>query len=297
MDPQARPDDAPGAGPAAPPPESASVPAPTRGVRALLEALLEPPARLGRSGLTALAGLGRAHLLLLRVLAGSAEVLWRPRLLIAQVYNIGVLSVLIVAVSGFFVGMVLGLQGYYVLSQFGASESLGVMIAASLVRELGPVVTALLVAGRAGSALTAEIGLMKATEQLSGLEMMAVDPVRRILVPRFYGGLIAMPLLAALFSAVGVLGGWFVGVGLLGVDEGAFFSQMQAKLDFREDVVNGVIKSLVFGLIVTWIALFQGYDATPTSAGVSRSTTRAVVHAALAVLAIDFVLTALMFGR
>ena len=299
MDPRARPDDASGAGPAAPPPEAlpASPPTPARGVRALLDRLLEPPARLGRSGLTAFAGLGRAHLLFLRILAGSAEVLWRPRLLIAQVYNIGVLSVLIVAVSGFFVGMVLGLQGYYVLSQFGASESLGVMIAASLVRELGPVVTALLVAGRAGSALTAEIGLMKATEQLSGLEMMAVDPVRRILVPRFYGGLIAMPLLAALFSAVGVLGGWFVGVGLLGVDEGAFFSQMQAKLDFREDVVNGVIKSLVFGLVVTWIALFQGYDATPTSTGVSRSTTRAVVHSALAVLAIDFVLTALMFGR
>ena len=273
-------------------------PAPDDGTpaRAPRAGLLEPVARLGRSGIAALGGLGRAHLLLLGILAGSIEVLRRPRLLLTQVYNIGVLSVLIVAVSGFFVGMVLGLQGYYVLSQFGASQSLGVMIAASLVRELGPVVTALLVAGRAGSALTAEIGLMKATEQLAGLEMMAVDPVRRILVPRLYGGLIAMPLLAALFSAIGVLGGWFVGVGLLGVDEGSFFSQMQAKLDFREDVVNGVIKSLVFGLVVTWIALFQGYDATPTSAGVSRATTRAVVHSALAVLAIDFVLTALMFG-
>jgi phospholipid/cholesterol/gamma-HCH transport system permease protein len=270
--------------------------APARGPRADGAGFLEPLARLGRKGIKALAGLGRAHLLLLGVLVGSAEVLKHPRLLLTQVYNIGVLSVLIVAVSGFFVGMVLGLQGYNVLSQFGASQSLGVMIAASLVRELGPVVTALLVAGRAGSALTAEIGLMKATEQISGLEMMAVDPVRRILVPRLYGGLISMPLLAALFSAVGVLGGWFVGVGLLGVDEGSFFSQMQAKLDFREDVVNGVIKSLVFGLVVTWVALFQGYDATPTSAGVSRATTRAVVHSALAVLAIDFVLTALMFG-
>jgi phospholipid/cholesterol/gamma-HCH transport system permease protein len=268
-----------------------------RRVRVLVHGLLRPLARLGQTGLKALAGLGRAHLLFLSVLAGSVEVLRHPRLLIVQIYHIGVLSVLIVAVSGFFVGMVLGLQGYYVLSQFGASESLGVMIAASLVRELGPVVTALLVAGRAGSALTAEIGLMKATEQLAGLEMMAVDPVHRILTPRFYGGLISMPLLAALFSAVGVLGGYFVGVGLLGVDEGAFFSQMQAKLDFYEDVANGVIKSLVFGVVVTWIALFQGYDSTPTSTGVSRATTKAVVHSALAVLAIDFVLTALMFGN
>ncbi len=269
----------------------------TRRLHTWARGFLRPVARLGQMGLKTLAGLGRAHLLLLAILAGSVEVLRHPRLLLVQVFHIGVLSVLIVAVSGFFVGMVLGLQGFYVLSQFGASESLGVMIAASLVRELGPVVTALLVAGRAGSALTAEIGLMKATEQLSGLEMMAVDPVHRILTPRFYGGLISMPLLAGLFSAVGVIGGYFVGVGLLGVDEGAFFSQMQAKLDFREDVLNGVIKSLVFGVVVTWIALFQGYDATPTSAGVSRATTRAVVHSALAVLAIDFVLTALMFGN
>jgi phospholipid/cholesterol/gamma-HCH transport system permease protein len=216
--------------------------------------------------------------------------------LVAQVYNVGVLSVLIVAVSGLFVGMVLALQGYYVLSQFGAEQSLGVMVAASLVRELGPVVTALLVAGRAGSALTAEIGLMKATEQLSGLEMMAVDPVKRILTPRFFGGLLSMPLLAAMFSAVGVLGGYFVGVGLLGVDDGVFWSQMQAKIDLHEDVYNGVIKSVVFGAAVTWIALFQGYDAVPTSEGVSRATTRTVVSGALAVLGLDFVLTALMFG-
>jgi phospholipid/cholesterol/gamma-HCH transport system permease protein len=258
--------------------------------------LMAALARLGRSGLDTLAGIGRANLLLLGIVAGLPEMLPKPRLLIAQLYSIGVLSVLIIAVSGFFVGMVLGLQGYYVLNQFGAEESLGIMVAASLVRELGPVVTALLVAGRAGSALTAEIGLMKATEQLSALEMMAVDPVRRILTPRFFGGVIAMPLLAAMFSALGVIGGWFVGVGLLGVDDGAFWSQMQAKLDFREDVINGVIKSLVFGVVVTWIALFQGYDATPTSAGVSRATTRSVVHAALAVLGLDFILTALMFG-
>lgn len=231
------------------------------------------------------------------MLAGLPQMLARPRLLLAQVFNVGVLSMLIIGVSGLFVGMVLGLQGFYVLSQFGAAQSLGVMVGASLVRELGPVVTALLVAGRAGSALTAEIGLMKATEQLSGLEMMAVDPVKRILTPRLFGGLIAMPLLAAIFSAVGVLGGWFVGVGLLGVDDGAYWSQIQAKIDFDEDLVNGVIKTIVFGFVVTWIALFQGYDATPTSEGVSRATTRTVMHSALAVLALDFVLTALMFGN
>lgn len=258
--------------------------------------LVEMLARLGQGGLAALQRLGRAHLLLLGVVLGADEVVRRPRLLIEQIYHIGVLSLLIIGVSGLFVGMVLGLQGHYVLSQFGAAESLGVMVAASLVRELGPVVTALLVAGRAGSALTAEIGLMKATEQLSGLEMMAVDPVRRILSPRFIGGLISMPLLAAMFSAVGVLGGYFVGVGLLGVDGGAFWSQMQAKIDFHEDIVNGVIKSVVFGVVVMWIALFQGYDCTPTSEGVSRATTRSVVHSALAVLGLDFVLTALMFG-
>jgi phospholipid/cholesterol/gamma-HCH transport system permease protein len=261
-----------------------------------LDRRLDPLARLGRRGLEALSRLGRAHLLGWRILAGTPEVLRRPRLLIAQVYNVGVLSLLIVGVSGLFVGMVLGLQGHYVLSQFRAEESLGVMVAASLVRELGPVVTALLVAGRAGSALTAEIGLMKATEQLSALEMMAVDPVRRILTPRFFGGVVSMPLLAALFSAVGVLGGYFVGVGLLGVDDGAFWSQMQAKLDFDEDLVNGVVKSLVFGVAVTWISLYQGYDATPTSEGVSRATTNAVVLSALVVLGLDFVLTALMFG-
>jgi phospholipid/cholesterol/gamma-HCH transport system permease protein len=242
------------------------------------------------------ASFGRAHLLLLGMLKGFPGLLMRPRLTLMQLYSIGVLSVLIVVVSGLFVGMVLGLQGYYVLSQFGAAESLGVMVAASLVRELGPVVAALLVAGRAGSALTAEIGLMKTTEQLSGLEMMAVDPVKRVLSPRLLGGFLSMPLLAALFSAVGVMGGYFVGVGLLGVDSGAFWSQMQAKIDFNEDVLNGVIKSLVFGFVVTWIALFQGYDAVPTASGISRSTTRTVVNASLAVLGLDFMLTALMFG-
>jgi phospholipid/cholesterol/gamma-HCH transport system permease protein len=192
--------------------------------------------------------------------------------------------------------MVLGLQGFNILSDFGAEESLGVMVAASLVRELGPVVSALLFAGRAGSALTAEIGLMKATEQLSGMEMMAVDPIHRIISPRFLASFISMPLLAALFSSVGIIGGHMVGVGLLGVDDGAFWAQMQASIDFQEDIVNGVIKSVVFGFVVAWIALFEGYDAIPTSEGVSRATTRTVVNSAFSVLALDFILTALMFG-
>ncbi len=252
-------------------------------------------ARLGSATLDSVGTLGRAALLLLRILEGQAEVARKPRLLLEQLFSVGVLTVLIVAVSGLFVGMVLSLQGYYVLSQFAAESTLGVMVAASLLRELGPVVTALLFAGRAGSALTAEIGLMKATEQLSGLEMMAVDPVRRVLAPRFLAGFLAMPLLAVLFSTLGVLGGWFVGVGLLGVDDGTWWGQMQARIDWSEDLGNGVVKSLVFGFVCTWIAVFRGYDCVPTSAGVSRATTRTVVHASLAVLGLDFVLTALMF--
>jgi phospholipid/cholesterol/gamma-HCH transport system permease protein len=234
---------------------------------------------------------------LVQVWAGSPALLRRPGLLVAQLFSVGVLSLPIILVAGMFVGMVLGLQGYNTLVDFGAEESLGVVVALSLVRELGPVVSALLFAGRAGSALTAEIGLMKATEQLSGMEMMAVDPVRRVVVPRFLAGVLAMPLLAALFSAVGVLGGYFVGVALLGVDEGAFWSQIQDKVDLYDDVYNGVIKSVVFGIVVTWIAVFEGYDSVPTSEGVSRATTRTVVHSSLAVLALDFVLTALMFGE
>ena len=258
--------------------------------------MLESIQRLGQYTLESLEKLGRSTLFFVHVLAGFPDIFLRFRLLVAQVYSVGVLSIVIVSVSGFFVGMVLSLQGYNVLSDFGAEQTLGVMVAASLVRELGPVVTALLFAGRAGSALTAEIGLMKATEQLSGMEMMAVDPLRRIISPRFFAGVISMPFLAALFSMVGVMGGYFVGVGLLGVDEGAFWSQMRAKLDFYDDIVNGIIKSLVFGVIVTWIAVFEGYDALPTSEGVGRATTRSVVYSALAVLAWDFVLTALMYG-
>lgn len=251
---------------------------------------------LGRHTRHIFAKLGRASFFLLHTLTGIREILPRPALLIKQMYSVGVLSFLIISISGLFVGMVLGLQGFNILSDFGAEESLGVMVAASLVRELGPVVSALLFAGRAGSALTAEIGLMKATEQLSGMEMMAVDPINRIISPRFLASFLSMPLLAALFSTIGVLGGHLVGVGMLGVDDGAFWSQMQNSIDFHEDIINGVIKSIVFGFVVAWIALFEGYDAIPTSEGVSRATTRTVVNSAFSVLGLDFILTALMFG-
>lgn len=252
--------------------------------------------RLGQSTFSVFENLGRSTIFLLRTLAGQWEPVARPLLLINQLYSVGVLTFLIILISGLFVGMVLGLQGHYILSDFGAEQTLGVMVAASLVRELGPVVAGLLFAGRAGSALTAEIGLMKATDQLSGMEMMAVDPIRRIIAPRFLAGFLSMPLLAAIFSMIGVLGGYLVGVGLLGVDEGAYWSQMQAHLDFSDDILNGVIKSLVFGFVVAWIAVFQGYDTTPTAEGVSRATTRTVVYSAFAILGLDFVLTALMFG-
>ena len=250
---------------------------------------------LGRSGIYFFQRLGRASILFGHILAGIPSMLPRFPLVIQQLYSVGVLSLLIVLVSGLFVGMVLGLQGYNTLVDFGAEESLGVMVSISLVTELGPVVAALLFAGRAGSALTAEIGLMKATEQLSAMEMMAIDPIRRVLTPRFCAGFISMPLLAAIFSAVGILGGHLVGVALLGVDEGAYWSQMQASVDFYDDIMNGVIKSVVFGVVVTWISVFEGYDAIPTSEGVSRATTRTVVHSSLAILGLDFILTAIMF--
>lgn len=258
--------------------------------------MVDTIASLGRWGLNVFERLGRGHIFLLRVLASLSSVVMRPGLVIRELYSVGVLSFLIILVSGLFVGMVLGLQGYVTLSTFGAENSLGVVVALSLVRELGPVVTALLFAGRAGSALTAEIGLMKATEQLSAMEMMAVDPIRRVVAPRFLAAFIAMPLLAAIFSAIGVYGGMFVGVGLLGVDAGSYWSQMQAAVDLNADIVNGVIKSVAFGFVAAWIAVFEGYDAVPTSEGVSRATTRTVVHTALAVLGLDFILTALMFG-
>ncbi|MCF6235858.1 MAG: lipid asymmetry maintenance ABC transporter permease subunit MlaE [Gammaproteobacteria bacterium] len=253
--------------------------------------------QLGQAGIRFFQRLGRASLFLFNVLRAVPASLMRFNLLVQQLYYIGVLSMLIIVVSGLFVGMVLGLQGYNTLVDFGAEESLSVMVALSLVRELGPVVAGLLFAGRAGSALTAEIGLMKSTEQLSGMEMMAVDPISRIVAPRFLAGLISMPLLAAMFSAVGIFGGYIVGVGLLGLDDGAYWSQLQSQVDFHGDIVNGIIKSVVFGFVISWIALFEGYDTVPTSEGVGRATTRTVVHSALAILGLDFILTALMFDE
>ena len=212
-----------------------------------------------------------------------------------QIHFIGKYSLLIIAVSGLFVGFVLGLQGYYVLVTYGSEQALGTMVALSLVRELGPVVTALLFAGRAGTALTAEIGFMRAGEQLAAMEMMGVDPVRRVLAPRFIGAFIAMPILAAIFSAVGIMGAWFVGVEMIGTDSGAFWSQMQSSVDVWSDVLNGGIKSVVFGVAVGLIALFHGYCARPTPDGVSRATTSTVVISSLMVLGLDFMMTAWMF--
>lgn len=254
------------------------------------------PGRVGRAVRVFLADLGRAARLLARLFAMGGKAFARPRLLMDQIHFLGNYSLAIIAVSGLFVGFVLGLQGYYILQRYGSSEALGLMVALSLVRELGPVVTALLFAGRAGTSLTAEIGLMKAGEQLAAMEMMAVDPIQRVLAPRFWAGIIAMPLLAAVFSSVGIIGGWIVGVVMIGVDGGAFWSQMQAGVDVWSDVGNGVIKSFVFGVTVSFIALWQGFEAKPTPEGVSRATTRTVVVASLFVLGLDFMLTAWMFS-
>ncbi|NDF46503.1 MAG: lipid asymmetry maintenance ABC transporter permease subunit MlaE [Betaproteobacteria bacterium] len=253
-------------------------------------------ALVGLSVRTYLSDLGRAARLFIRLVGLFRDNMRRFSLVRDQIHFLGNYSLAIIAVSGLFVGFVLSLQGYYTLKRYGASEALGLLVALSLVRELGPVVSALLFAGRAGTSLTAEIGLMRAGEQLSAMDMMAVDPVRRILAPRFWGGVITMPLLAAVFSAVGIIGGWMVGVLLIGVDAGSFWSQMQSGVDVWKDVGNGVVKSFVFGVTVTFVALFQGYEAQPTPEGVSRATTRTVVVASLAVLALDFVLTALMFS-
>jgi phospholipid/cholesterol/gamma-HCH transport system permease protein len=251
---------------------------------------------LGFSVRQQLSHLGYATRLFIRLLAMVGPALKRFGLVREQVLFLGNYSLAIISVSGLFVGFVLGLQGYYTLQRYGSSEALGLLVALSLVRELGPVITALLFAGRAGTALTAEIGLMKAGEQLSAMEMMAVDPVQRILAPRFWGGIIAMPLLAAVFSAVGVIGGWIVGVVMIGIDSGSFWSQMQGGVDVWFDVGNGIVKSFVFGVTVTFVALYQGFEAQPTPEGVSRATTRTVVVASLAVLGLDFLLTTLMFS-
>ncbi|WP_280546675.1 MULTISPECIES: lipid asymmetry maintenance ABC transporter permease subunit MlaE [unclassified Halomonas] len=251
---------------------------------------------LGRQGCALLESLGRAGIFLGQSAVGvpSREGL---HLWVRQMHFVGVMSLAIVLVSGLFIGMVLALQGYTILVDFGAEQALGQMVALSLLRELGPVVAALLFAGRAGSALTAEIGLMKATEQLTSMEMIGVDPLRRVVAPRLWAGFVALPLLTIGFSAVGVWGGQLVGVEWLGVFEGSYWGNMQASVGFVDDVGNGLIKSLVFALVVTWIAVFQGYDLIPTSEGISRATTRTVVYSSLAVLGLDFVLTALMFGE
>ena len=242
-----------------------------------------------------LQNLGYAGRTFVAILAATPGLLRRPRLISQQIHFVGNYSLVIIAVSGLFVGFVLGLQGYYTLNKYGSEQALGLLVALSLTRELGPVVTALLFAGRAGTSLTAEIGLMKAGEQLSAMEMMAVDPIQRVLAPRFWAGVIAMPILAAIFSAVGVIGGYLVGVQMIGVDEGAFWSQMQGGVDVWKDILNGVLKSVVFGFAVTFVALFQGYEAQPTPEGVARATTRTVVIASLLVLWLDFLMTALMF--
>jgi phospholipid/cholesterol/gamma-HCH transport system permease protein len=243
-----------------------------------------------------LADLGHAARLFAQLLGLGWSSLKRFGLVRDQIHFLGNYSLAIIGVSGLFVGFVLGLQGYYTLQRYGASEAVGLLVALSLVRELGPVVTALLFAGRAGTSLTAEIGLMKAGEQLSAMEMMAIDPVKRILAPRFWAGVLTMPVLAAVFSAVGIMGGWVVGVMMIGVDAGAFWSQMQGGVDVWRDVGNGMVKSFVFGITVTFVALYQGFEAQPTPEGVSNATTRTVVVSSLLVLALDFMLTALMFN-
>jgi phospholipid/cholesterol/gamma-HCH transport system permease protein len=258
--------------------------------------MVNPVSAFGRWIRELFVNLGFATRTFFAVLQASAGLWRRPRLITDQIHFIGNYSLVIIAVSGLFVGFVLGLQGYYTLNKYGSEQALGLLVALSLTRELGPVVTALLFAGRAGTSLTAEIGLMKAGEQLSAMEMMAVNPLQRVVAPRFWAGVVAMPILAAIFSAVGILGGYLVGVQLIGVDEGAFWSQMQAGVDVWQDIANGVIKSVVFGFAVTFIALFQGYEAQPTPEGVARATTRTVVIASLTVLWLDFLLTALMFN-
>ncbi len=260
-----------------------------------LSAVIELIRSVGHQLNNGLQRLGFAARFFVMILVYSGQSFRRLHLTIREIYFSGFQSLLIILVSGLFIGMVLGMQGYETLQRYGSSEALGVLVALSLTRELGPVVAALLFASRAGSSITAEIGLMKATEQLTAMDMMAVNPIARVVAPRFWGGVISMPLLAALFSAVGVFGGYLIGVVFIGVDEGAFWSQMQSSVDFRFDIWNGVVKSFVFGVAVSLIAVFEGYDAVPTAEGVSASIKRTVVYSALAILALDFVLTSFMF--
>jgi phospholipid/cholesterol/gamma-HCH transport system permease protein len=253
-------------------------------------------AQLGHNTRSGLEGLGRSGRFLMQVLARKPDLrrlwpdLWR------QFYFVGVLSCLIIMVSGLFIGMVVALEGYHTLQNFGASSQLGQLLALSITRELGPVMSALLFAGRAGSALTAEIGLMNATEQLASMDMMGVDPLARIIYPRFLAGLIVLPMLAMIFAAVAIYGGYCVGVLWLGIDSGTFWSNMQGAVNLRTDVLNAIIKSMIFAGLVIWIAVFQGFSCIPTAEGISQATTRSVVYASLAVLGFDFLLTAMMIG-
>ncbi|MBB3104684.1 lipid asymmetry maintenance ABC transporter permease subunit MlaE [Azomonas macrocytogenes] len=258
--------------------------------------LIERVRLLGRAWLDVVEAMGRSTLFFFHALFGARTAGSGLYLLFRQLFSVGVLSLAIIVVSGIFIGMVLALQGYNILVGYGSEEAVGQMVALTLLRELGPVVSALLFAGRAGSALTAEIGNMKSTEQLSSLEMIGVDPLKYIIAPRLWAGFISLPLLSAIFSVVGIWGGAMVAVDWLGVYEGSYWGNMQQSVDFHSDVLNGVIKSMVFAVVVTWIAVFQGYDCESTSEGISRATTRTVVYGSLAVLGLDFVLTALMFG-
>lgn len=246
---------------------------------------------LGAWGLNYCERIGNAGCFLVETIFSGFS--WKS--LIRQFYMIGFLSLAIIVVSSLFIGFVLGLQGYYTLSNFGASEALGQLLALSVVRELGPVVTGLLFAGRAGSSLTSEIGLMKATEQLDSMRMMGVNPLYYVVSPRFWAGWISMPLLVIIFDACAIIGGYWVGVDWLGVDAGSFWSNMQSSVHFDDDVINGIIKSIVFGIVVTWISVFQGYACKPTSDGIARATTKTVVYGSLCVLGLDFLLTAIMF--
>ncbi|ORF26908.1 lipid asymmetry maintenance ABC transporter permease subunit MlaE [Snodgrassella alvi] len=253
--------------------------------------------QLGAKTLSFVQHLGRAALFLLAALLRSGTVLRRPRLMIRQMYFSGVLSIVIIAVSGLFVGMVLGLQAYTQLAKFKSADILGYMVAAAMLRELGPVLAAILFASSAGGAMTSEIGLMKTTEQLEAMNVMAIDPVARVIAPRFWAGVLSMPLLASIFNVAGVYGAYLIGVKYFGMDNGVFWGQMQNNLDFYYDVVNGLIKSLVFGVVVTLIAVYQGFYAKPTSEGILRANTRTVVSSSLTILAVDFMLTALMFTK
>ncbi len=254
-------------------------------------------ALLGAFGIESVREFGKSGILLLRMLFYPPNIRKGFPLVMQQVYAEGVLSLVIILVSSLFIGMVLALQGYHTLAKFGAAQQLGPLVALSVTRELGPVVTALLFAGRAGSAISAEIGLMKATEQLSSMEMMAVDPLRRVVSPRFWGGIISLPLLTIIFNCMAIYGAYLVGVKWLGLDAGVFWSNMQSSVEFHADVINGILKSIVFAVAVTWIAVAQGYFSIPTSAGIANATTRTVVYGSLAVLGLDFILTAMMIGE